>query len=42
MEGCFDNSSQLSTTLYPEDSKEEILTAKLLKTVMNIRARKLF
>lgn len=40
VEGCCDNSSQLPTTLYPEDSEEEILTTKLHKTVMNVRAQK--
>jgi len=40
VEGCCDNSSQLSATLCPEDSEEEILTTKLLETDMNVRARK--
>jgi hypothetical protein len=40
VEGGCDNSSQLSTTLYPEDSEEEVLTTKLLKTFMNVTAGK--
>jgi len=40
VEGGCDNSSQLPATLYAEDSEEEILTTKLHKTVMNVRAQK--